>query len=223
MHTLVAAFEAADAEKSVGLRDKMIRDAKLNFFATPFGAAAGTPLYREGSVIFPFFKTKQEALKKTGVVMKIIRDKAEGGNGQVIVPPKGASIRGESRYMVDVPCLRGVVVGVTAEMASTASAVMRAIVEGECGGVDAEKISALMSSAGTSEQSWHRDGNGLVVMGKISSTGSGSRGRPQAPPFSVLCAFQERTALHVINGSHLFLDKTDFNESDSHELAIPCG
>lgn len=53
--------------------------------------------------------------------------------------------------------------------------------------------------------------------------GSGSRGRPQVPPFSVLSAIQARTLLHVVKGSHRRPLDGNFSGQPCVEYSIPTG
>ncbi|CAM9183284.1 unnamed protein product [Ectocarpus sp. 12 AP-2014] len=61
------------------------------------------------------------------------------------------------------------------------------------------------------------------VAKRMKETGSGTRGSGEPAPYSAVCAYQEETTLHVIEGSHKILLKDEFSWADAKELKIPRG
>lgn len=83
--------------------------------------------------------------------------------------------------------------------------------------------SASFVSVSALDQTLHKDQPGKEVADRLKGKGNGTRSRKEPPPYSALCAFQEGTVLHVIEGSHKDLEKDRFSWDDSKELKIPRG
>lgn len=89
--------------------------------------------------------------------------------------------------------------------------------------VEVEHATVLLNNDNVNKQVLHRDHCGEDIDAKMRGEGRGPRSRPQPPPFSALCAFQENTVLHAIDGSHLKPLRTQFSTNQAKKREIPVG
>ena len=204
------------------------------FKATPYGIYANQTLRQRGFVITPVLsevdKDETPRFMSETVAEQFFTEKSK--DGQLRVPySKGLrKINSQERWMVDLedPVNKkrvGEDFMAKADAAvETLGFVLQALDYGVHNVVDAEKLTLLLSAAGTASQVLHKDQPGEDVTKRVKGgSGSGTRGRGEPPPYTGICAFQDPVYLHVLEGSHKRYEKMDYDWSDMEEVMIPPG
>lgn len=219
-------------QKARNATQKLIKDlAKAGNSATAIGNACHA--YREtdtgkevqkqlltvGIANIPYGETEDDALN----MARIVRDSAK----KLVLGDRPhrdrIMIKGQTRYGLETRYMGGDTISVFQQIAEALAAVLRAVVDGASPGVVSHKHLALANAKGTGKQMWHRDGHAKKVLSKTDRSHMRKKTRTEPHPFSAVCAFQEDTVLHVVEGSHNQGEEMDFSEWDAHVHKIPNG
>jgi len=153
----------------------------------------------------------------------LVRD----GEGRLVVSQavfyNEPKIKSEPRFMIEPRKLGKAFVGNAQDMAETLSCVVLALAYGPYERVETERLSVLLNNEAVKKQVLHRDQKAEDIEARLLGNGSGTRSRPQPPPFSAIFALQEQTVLHAIDGSHLQPLETTFSSEQTRKCAIPVG
>lgn len=225
---LQAAVRAADDRDTLIERHYEVEIAIRDFRQSAYGKLAMSLLHRDGIVLVPLFSAATVDLK-TSQMRHTVVDKllTKNDDGKVTVSDRVLKneprITGETRFMIKPGKLGPDFVCRTAEMAYTLGCVLVALAYGAYEHVETEHTTVLLNDGNVKKQVLHRDHCGEEIDAKMRGGGRGPRSRPQAPPFSALCAFQENTVLHAIDGSHLLPLRTQFGIDQTKQYEIPVG
>lgn len=228
VHVLTAAVRAADDLPTCIERHHAVDTAIRHFQNSAYGRAALHLINEQGKVLVPLFSTDQVA-EKTRFMLSRVQEKllVKNGAGELAVSDNALKneprIKSEPRLMINPEKLGREFVGFATETAATLSCVLLALAYGAYERAEAENVRVLLNNDQVSIQVLHRDLSGQDIEARMGGRGCGSRGRPQPPPFSALCAFQDGTTLHCINGSHLKPLETSFSTDQAEEVSIPTG
>ena len=225
---LEAAMHAADKKDTHIERHHAVELAIRDFRESAYGKLALRLLHHDGHLLVPLFSSTDVAEKTSQMhssVAETLLTKNDKGDHMVSdrVVKKETRITGETRFMVMPEKLGEEFVSRTGEMADTLGCVLLATAYGAYEHVEAEHTTLLLNNDNVRKQILHRDQCGEDIDAKMGGGGRGPRSRPQAPPFSALCAFQDNTLLHAIDGSHLSPLQTNFSTDQAKECAIPVG
>lgn len=225
---LESAMRAAENKKTNIERHYAVEIAIRDFRESAYGKLAWHFLNRDGHLLVPLLSSSDVEEKTTqmrlAVVDKLLT-KTDDGNHMVsdTVTKKQARITGESRFMIDPGKLGEEFVGCTGEMVDTLGCVLLAIAYGAYERVESEHISLLLNNDNVQKQALHRDHCEEEIDKQLHGSGRGPRSRPQPPPFSALCAFQQQTSIHAVDGSHLNPLQTKFSANEAKQCHIPVG
>ena len=225
---LEAAIRAADEKDTLIERHYYVESAIRDFRQSAYGKLAMSLLHRDGLVLVPLFSAATAA-EKTSQMRHTVVDKLltknEDGDYTVSnrVLKNEPRITGETRFMIKPGKLGPDFVCLTEEMAYTLGCILIALAYGAYEHVETEHTTVLLNDGNVKKQVLHRDHSGEDIDAKMRGGGRGPRSRPQAPPFSALCAFQENTVLHSIDGSHLLPLRTQFDKDQTKQHKIPVG
>ena len=226
---LKAAVRAADKQSTNSARHYAVENAIHDFRESAYGKLAWHLLHRDGHVLVPLFSSSDVADKTSQMHSSVVESLlAKNDEGKHVVSERVLKaeprITGETRFMIKPGRLGKEFVSRTREMADTLSSVLLAIAYGAYELVEMEHPTVLLNNENVKKQLLHRDYNGEDIDANMGGMiGRGSRSRPQAPPFSALCAFQDNTHLHAIDGSHLNPSQTNFNSNQAKACHIPTG
>ncbi|CAN0259260.1 unnamed protein product [Ectocarpus sp. 6 AP-2014] len=198
------------------------------FVGTPYGRLARNKLMRDGKVCVPLFASEQEARTKTSsmasALARLVED-TDGSVKSVMLKRRYTRIKGQDRLMIPLSDLGTDFGSVSGDMEETLVYVLWALDNPGYDRILAEISTCLLSLEGLLAQVLHRD----QVLEKITDqmagrTQAATRGnsRPQPPPYSALCAFQEGTSLRIVDGSHLDVHK-NYEQGSAVECQIPRG
>lgn len=229
VQTLTAGIKAADKLPTRIQRHHAVDVVIREFRDSPYGKVASRLLNETGKVLVPLFSVDNVA-DKTKYMLSQVKQRllVKNDGGELIVSEKVLKnerrIKSELRFMVNPGKLGGGFVSGANEMAETMSCVLLALAFGSYEGCEVESMNVLLNSGNVSRQMLHKDQKAEDIEAKMTGgIGGGSRSRPQPPPFSALCAFQEGTNLHCIDGSHLTPLQTRFSMDQANEYEIPTG
>lgn len=209
-------------------RHNAVDAAIKHFRISKYGRVASHLINEEGKVLVPLFSTDEVADKTTRMLSRV-QEKllVKNSEGELVVSEtvlkNEPRIKSEPRLMIKPEKLGGEFTGVSTEAAVTLSCVLLALAYGAYETAEAENVGVILSNDRVTKQVLHRDVSGRDIEARMGGKGCGSRGRPQPPPFSALCAFQDGTTLHCINGSHLKPLETSFRPSQAEDFPIPTG
>ena len=222
------AIRAADENDTLIQRHYGVELAIRDFRQSAYGKLAVSLLHNDGLLLVPLFSSSDISEKITqmrrAVAEKLLTKNEQGDctvSGRVL--KNEPRITGETRFMVKPGKLGPDFVCLTEEMAYTVGCVLVALAYGAYEHVETEHTTVLLNDGNVKKQVLHRDHCGEEIDAKMRGRGRGPRSRPQAPPFSALCAFQENTVLHAIDGSHLLPLRTQFDIGQTKQHEIPVG
>ncbi|CAN0321274.1 unnamed protein product [Ectocarpus sp. 8 AP-2014] len=198
------------------------------FVGTPYGRLARKKLMEGGKAYVPLFASDQEARTKissmVSAVARLVED-TDGSVKRVMLRRRYTRIKGQDRLMIPLSDLGTDFGSISGEMEDTLVYVLWALDNPGYDRILAEISTCLLSLEGLLTQVLHRD----QVLEKITDqmagrTQAATRGnsRPQPPPYSALCAFQEGTILRFVDGSHLDVHK-NYDQGSAVECPIPRG
>ena len=228
VQVLVAAVQAADELNTHIERHHAVDTAIRQFRDSAYGRVALDLVNKQGKVLVPLFSTDQVADKTRRMLSRVEEGLlVKNNDGELVVSDNALKneprIKSEPRLMINPEKLGREFVGFATEAAVTLSSVLLALAYGAYEHADAENVRVLLNNDQVARQILHRDLSGQDIEARMAGKGCGSRGRPQPPPFSALCAFQDATTLHCINGSHLNPLQTSFRADQVEEVSIPTG